>query len=109
ERILLDHPEITDYGHQDIFDALLVQGSRQMVMVDDVVALVRSHHDRNHVLADHLALLVRFLLAKPHALLLDLAHADGHLRRAQIEDWDRVDFRLAGTGHNLKLPWLAAK
>ena len=91
------------------FTAFVVKRTRHMVMIDQVVALVRPDHDGDHVLAERLAQLLVVLLLEAFALLLDLAHADGHLGRTQIEDRDGVDAWLAGTGHNLKLPWLAAK
>src|SRR4029077_18885568 len=73
ERVTPDHPEIADYGHKDILDAFFVKRTRHMMMIDHIIALVRPDHDRDHVLADRLALLLLVLLGKAFALLLDLA------------------------------------
>ena len=40
ERIALDHGEIADHGDQDILDAFIVKCTRQMMMIDHVIALV---------------------------------------------------------------------
>src|ERR1700686_367632 len=55
-------------------------------MIDDVVAVLRPEHDRDHVLAEKL-LSLHFALGTPAlALLLDLPNADRHLGRAQVCD-----------------------
>src|SRR6185437_2179326 len=80
-----------------------------MMMIDDVVALVRSVHDGDHMLADRVFLLRLLHLLEALDLVLDLDHAHRHLRRTQIQDFDRVNPRLAWTRHDLKPPFLAAK
>src|SRR6185437_12275854 len=80
-----------------------------MMMIEDVVALVRSVHDGDHMLADGVFLLRLLHLLEALDLVLDLDHAHRHLRRTQIQDLDRVNPRLAWTGHDLKPPFLAAK
>ena len=54
ERVALDHGEIADNRDQDVLDTLVMQRTRQMMMVDDVMVLVRPEHDRDHVLAEQL-------------------------------------------------------
>src|SRR6185437_4984612 len=80
-----------------------------MMMIDDVVALVRSVHDGDHMLADGVFLLRLLHLLEALDLVLDLDHTHRHLRRTQIQDFDRVNPRLAWTGHDLKPPFLAVK
>jgi hypothetical protein len=80
--ILLDHSEIADHGDQNVLDALVMQRAGEMVMVDNIIALVRPVHDGDHVLADDLALLPSLLLPEALALFLDLPHSHGHLRGA---------------------------
>jgi hypothetical protein len=74
------------HGNHYIFDAFVMQRSRQVVMIDDVMAVLRPEHDRDHVLAEKL-LSLHFALGTPAlALLLDLPNADRHLGRAQVCD-----------------------
>src|SRR5271165_6194283 len=70
-----------------------------MMMIDDVIALLRTPHDRNHVAADKLAHLLSLLAVQAFALVLDLAHADRHLGRPQTLDWYRLSNRIAWIGH----------
>jgi hypothetical protein len=84
ERLALDHGEIADDRDQDMLDALIMQCTRQMMVVDDVMVFVRPKHDRDHVLAEQLgAFLFRFVLPPALALLLYLPQADRHLGRTQ--------------------------
>ena len=84
ERLALDHGEIADDRDQDMLDALIMQCTRQMMMVDDVMVLVRPEHDRDHVLAEQFgAFLFRLVLPPALALLLYLSQADRHLGRTQ--------------------------
>jgi hypothetical protein len=63
-------------------------------MVDDVAPLVRSEHDRNHVLGKKGAGLVAMLPAPLPAFGRDLAHADGDLGGTQLRQGRRVQYRL---------------
>ncbi len=44
--------EVCDHIDQDILDALVVQGPAQVVVVDDVVALLGPEDHGDHVLAE---------------------------------------------------------
>ena len=99
ERIGLKLAQVGNDGDQHVLHPLLVERERQMVMIDDVVALLRTPHDRDHVAAEILADLLRFLVAKALALVIDLAHADRHLGRPQAFDRYRFNDRVAGIGH----------
>ena len=84
ERVALDHGEIADDRDQDILDAFIMQCTRQMMVVDDVMVLVRPEHDRDHMLAEQFgAFLFRLVLPPALALLLYLSQADRHLGRTQ--------------------------
>src|SRR5262249_18215136 len=78
--VLLDHSEVADHGHQNVLDAFVMQCAGEMMMVDYVMALVRTDDDRDHVLADHLALLLCLLLPQALALLPALPHPYGDTR-----------------------------
>jgi hypothetical protein len=95
ERILLQPAQIGDHRGGDRFDALLVQGAGEVVMIGDIGAVVGAEHDRNHVAGEEGAGLVAVLLFPVQALGLDLAHADGDLRRPQIRKRGRVEDRVA--------------
>src|SRR6202023_4332997 len=107
ERLALHHGEIADHGDQNVLDAFLVKRARQMMMVDDVVALVRSENHRDHMSAEKLALCFLRLvllpvLAQALALFLHLPQSDSHLRRTQREDWNSMKDRFARIRHGLK-------
>ncbi len=72
ERVVFDHGEIGDHGDQNVLDALVVKRARQMMMIDDVVALVRPEHHRDHVLAEKLALLLLRLVLSRQRLRFSL-------------------------------------
>jgi hypothetical protein len=58
-----------------------------MMVINDVMVLVGTAHHRDHTLAKRLgALFVGLLRAPVSALLLDLPHPDGHLRRSQRQN-----------------------
>src|SRR5215469_15008040 len=72
-----------------------------MMMVDNVVALLRPQHDRNHVVANERADLLRFLLSQAFAFFLDLAHAYSDLGGTQAFRSDRLQNRLAHVSHRV--------
>jgi hypothetical protein len=84
---LVEPVEFREHDDQNILHAFVVQRARQMVMVDDVEALLRPEDRRDHVPLDEFLaeLLVRALPIR--ALALDLAHADRHLRRPQLRNF----------------------
>lgn len=80
ERIAIDHSQIGDNGNENILHTFLVKRSREVMMIDNVVALVGSQHHRNHMLAEQLGLLFRrFMSAPAMAFFFHLAHPHGHL------------------------------
>src|SRR5262245_23047489 len=66
-----------------------MQRPHQVVMIDDVVAVLRPEHDRDHMLAEKIVSLLFALVMPALALLLDLPNADRHLGRAQVCDRNR--------------------
>ena len=58
----LKRAEVKHDGDKNVSQSLFVQRQRKMMVVDDVVALFRTQHDRYHVMADERADLLRFLL-----------------------------------------------
>ena len=105
EVVAIDHGEIGDHGDQYVLDALIVQCARQMMMVDDIMELARSHVHRDHMPAEKLSLFFLRLVLLPIllqalALVLDLDHSDRHLGRAQREDWNRLQDRFARIRHD---------
>jgi hypothetical protein len=51
ERIGLQRPEVFHHGNQYLFDPFFMERTRQVVMIDDVVAVLGAKHDRDHMLA----------------------------------------------------------
>jgi hypothetical protein len=64
--------------------------ARRVVVVDHVMPLLRAEQHRDHVLPQKLAAVPISALAPASALLLDLAHPDRDLGRAQLRDRDGV-------------------
>ena len=104
ERAAVDHGQIGDDRDQDIPDAFVVKRTCQMMMIDDVITFVRPQHDGDHMLTQGFGLLLLIAFAPTLALFLDLSHSDGHLRRAQRQDRDRLQQRFARVGHHLDTP-----
>src|ERR1700704_5157347 len=103
ERVTIDHGEVSDDGHENVLDAFIVKRARQMVVVDHVVALVRSQNHWDHMFAQKLRLLfLRRVVPPALALFLNLSHSDGHLRRMQREYWNRMEDQFARIRHDLK-------
>src|SRR5712671_3546082 len=78
-----------------------------MMMVDHIVALVRSQNHRDHVPAEKLALLFVWLVLAPVlsqalALFLHLPHSNGHLGWMQREDRNRLKDRFTRIRHDLE-------
>src|SRR5947208_1482813 len=71
ERLALEHPEIRDHVDQHMALAFLQERARQVMMVDDVMALLRAKDDRDHVPAQILALFLALVFAPAPPLLLD--------------------------------------
>src|SRR5258707_7666449 len=68
-----------------------MQRERQMMVVDDVIALFRAEDHRDHMLAEKFGILILFLgrLTPVFALGFDFPHADGDLGRTQVGNGDR--------------------
>jgi hypothetical protein len=80
-------------------DTLVVQGAGQMMMINNIMMPVRAEHDRDHMLAKQLGPIPGLVLPPALALFLHLAHSDRHLGRAQREDRDRMQDRVAHIRH----------
>ncbi len=114
ESIAIELLQIRDDFDQHVFHALIVQRQRQVMMIDDVVALFRPEDDGDHMLPEEFGLLVRGVLAPLLALFLHLPHADGDLRRPQTLDRNGFEDGLADDNHARLLPdracaWRKAK
>ena len=82
-----------------VFDALVVQRQREMVMVDHIQASLGSTNDRDHVAAEKFGLLLVVLLLPALLLGADFAHADRNLGRTQVGDRDGMQDRLTNRNH----------
>src|SRR3954469_11901769 len=90
ERVLLQRAEIADHGDENAGHALLVQGTREMVMIGDVMMFVGSKDDGNHMLAEKRGAALRVALFPLFLLGSDLAHSDRYLRRSEFRDRNGV-------------------
>src|SRR5262249_54060551 len=91
EGIPIERVQVGDQRRVDLGLSLLEQRTGEVVVIDDVEAVLRPMDDWDHVLAEELGLLLAFVLAPALAFLLDLAHADGDLSRPQVVDRDRLE------------------
>ena len=89
ERVAVERAQIGDDRHGDFLDAFLMQRQRQMMMVDDEIALLRPEDHRDHVLAEKFTAFLHADFAPVLALGLDLAHADSDLGRTKFGNGDR--------------------
>src|SRR5262245_31425553 len=112
ERGGLERAEVGNLGDENVPQAFPVQRQRQVMMIDDVVALLWPEYDRDHVASNEFADLLRFALAQLFAPLLDLVHANRDLSRAQTFDRHGIDKRLTRVGHRCLLsqhcPWVGS-
>src|SRR5262249_1157972 len=99
ECVAIERSEIRHDGDQHVLLTLVEQRAREVMMIDDVVVLLRPEDDRDHMLAETLALLLAFVLTPALALLLHLAHADRDLRGTQVLDRNRMKYGLAYGNH----------
>jgi hypothetical protein len=98
EIVRLKFFQVGNDGDEDVLDALAMQRERQMMMVDDIVALLRPQDHRDHVIAEEATDLLGAALAQALAFVLDLPHADRDLSRAQIPNGNRREDRIARKG-----------
>ena len=82
--------EIGDRGDEHAVDALLVQGEREMMMIDDIMRAAGSDDRRDHVLGEELLQIGRSLRLPLVTLAPDLLQADRHLGWPQTEDRGRM-------------------
>ena len=102
----LKRAEVKHDGDKNVSQSLFVQRQRKMMVVDDVVALFRTQHDRYHVMADERADLLRFLLSQAFAFFFDLPHANRDLGGTQAFNRDGLQNGLALVSHGY-LPSMA--
>src|SRR5262245_60422638 len=77
-----------------------------MVVIDDIMALLRSENDRDHMFAQEFGALCGAFLAPALSLGLHLAHADRDLRRAKVRDRNWLEKGLAYVAHRHFLTFL---
>jgi hypothetical protein len=85
--VLLEFAEIGDERHRHVLDALVMERTRKMMMIDHIVARFWAEHGWNHVLAEKFSALFGGDFAPALALGFDFAHSDGKLSRAKIGNW----------------------
>jgi hypothetical protein len=73
----------------------------EVMVVDDVVPVPRTHDDRNHMIAQKLANLLRDMRSQMVTLLVHLPHTDRHLGRSQIGYRDRLQNGVAHDDHDI--------
>ena len=66
----------------------------KVVVINDIVALLGSENDRDHMLAQEFGALRVAFLTPALSFHLHLPHADGDLCRTKFRDWDRMEKRL---------------
>src|SRR5262249_5780273 len=77
-----------------------------MVVIDDIMALLRSENDGDHMFAQEFGALCCAFLAPALSLGLHVAHADRDLRRAKVRDRNWLEKRLAYVAHRHFLTFL---
>ena len=75
------------------------QRKRQVVMIDDVVAVLWTENCRNHVVAEKAADLLGFSLSQLFLLVSDFVHAYRDLRRPQPLNKDWPENGITNDGH----------
>ena len=86
-------------GDQHFLDTLLLERAGEMVLIDHVMPLLRAKQHRDHVASEELTTVTVGALTPVLALLLDLAHADRDLRRAQFRNRHGYEDRLSVVEH----------
>src|ERR1700730_739256 len=74
-----------------LLDALFVKREGKMVMIDDIMALLRSENYGNHMLAQEFGAFRVALLAPVLSFGLHFPQADRDLCRAKFHDWHGVE------------------
>src|SRR5205807_8396655 len=100
ELVLLERAQIGDDCHQDMLDAFVQEGERQVMVIDDVVTIFGAEDHRDHVIAEKSADLSRAALSNHFALVFDFAHADRNLRWPQALNGDWRENRIAYESHD---------
>ena len=81
-----------------VLDTFFVQRKGKMVMINDIMALLRSKNYGDHMLPQEFGALRLAFLAPALSFDLHLPHADRDLCRAKFRDWDRFEKRLTYVG-----------
>ena len=84
ERIAVERAQVGDHRYADILDALVMQRTGQMMMIDDVVPLLWAEHHGDHMLAEKFSALLGRGLTPLFALGHDFAKANGDLSWLQF-------------------------
>src|SRR3984893_12704856 len=104
--VLFKLAQVCDDRDEYVLDALFVKREGKMVMIDDIMALLRSENYGNHMLAQEFGAFRVALLAPVLSFGLHLPHADCDLCRAKFRDRDRIEKRLTYAGHRYLLIFL---
>ena len=100
EGVVVELVQVGDDRGEDALDPVVVKRPGEMMMVGEIGRLARTEDDRNHMGAEESLELVGIEGAPGLALLLDLAHAERHLGRPEVEDRRRRQHRLAHVGNH---------
>jgi hypothetical protein len=105
ERRFLQRMKIRHDGDQHFLDTLLLERAGEVVVIDHVMPLLRAKQHRDHVASEELTTVTVGALTPVLALLLDLAHADRDLRRAQFRNRHGYEDRLSVVERLLRHRW----
>ena len=82
-----------------VLDALSVKREGKMVMIDDIMTLLRTKNDGDHMFAQEFGAFRGSLLLPMLSFGLHLSHTDRDLCRAKFRDRYRIETRLTYVGH----------
>jgi hypothetical protein len=99
EGIAFEPAEVRDDHNEHVLDALIMERSGEVVMIDDIMSVFRPENDGDHVPTEEFGALLRAFLAPAFPFGLDLTHPHRDLRRVQVSDLDRVETGFANGGH----------
>ena len=101
EGILLQRTQIRDHADEHVLEAFLMERQSEVMVIDDVVPVSWTHDDRNHMIAQKLADLLRDMRSQMVTLLVHLPHTDRHLGRSQIGYRDGLQNGVAHDDHDI--------
>ena len=83
--------EVGHYVYENAFEAFFVERPGEMVVVDQIMLPLEPGDHRHHVRAEEFGQVLLGLLLPGVALVINLLHAQGDLRRPKAQDGRRVE------------------